>query len=111
MRFIDLGRREFIALIGSAAAVWLIATCVEPAGAQSTVPPKRLGVMCFFGCGGGGPFYQRLAELGWIGGRTLTIDCVYTVSPNPDQLRLLATEMVARRPDVLVAIPPLSSGR
>jgi putative ABC transport system substrate-binding protein len=94
-------RREFITLIGAAA--WSLASCVEPAGAQSTVPPKRVGVLSDFGCGGGSSFRQRLAELGWIDGRTLTIDCVSTV--DTDQLTLLATELVARRPDVLAASP------
>jgi len=74
----------------------------EPADAQSTVPPKRLGVLSGFGCGRGS-LSQRLAELGWIDGRTLTIDCVSTV--DTDQLTLLATELVARRPDVLAASP------
>jgi putative ABC transport system substrate-binding protein len=97
-------RREFIMLLGGAAAAWFLAACVEPAGAQSTVPPKRLGVLSGFGCNKSpSRFYQRLAELGWIDGRTLTIDCVSTVSP--DQVTLLATELVARRPDVLVASP------
>jgi len=74
----------------------------ELADAQSAVPPKRLGILSGFGCGRGS-LSQRLAELGWIEGRTLTIDCVSTVSP--DQLTLLATELVARRPDVLAASP------
>jgi len=95
-------RREFITLIGAAVAAWSLAACVEPAGAQSTVLPKRLGVLSGFGCGRG-IISQRLAELGWIDGRTLTIDCVSTV--DTDQLTLLATELVARRPDVLAASP------
>jgi putative ABC transport system substrate-binding protein len=96
-------RREFITLLGGAAAAWPISTRVEPAGAQSTVPPKRLGFLAAFSCILRGSFHQRLAELGWIEGRTLTIDCVSPVSP--DQLTLLATELVERRPDVLVAGP------
>jgi len=95
-------RREFITLIGNAVAAWPTVARGEPAGAQSTVPPKRLGVLSGFGCGGG-IIRQRLAELGWIEGRTLMIDCVSTVSP--DQLTRLATELVARRPDVLTASP------
>jgi len=95
-------RREFITLIGAAVAAWSLAACVEPAGAQSTVLPKRLGVLSGFGCGRG-IISQRLAELGWIEGRTLTTDCVSTVYL--DQLTLLATELVAHRPDVLVASP------
>src|ERR1700681_66500 len=100
----QMRRREFITLIGAAAAAWFLAACVEPAGAQSTVTPKRLGVLSGFGCRSGS-FQQRLAELGWIEGRTLTIDCVSMVSPDPDQLTLLATELVARQPHVLAASP------
>ena len=94
-------RREFITLIGAAVAAWSLAACVEPAGAQS-VTPKRLGVLSGFGCGLG-IISQRLAELGWIDGRNLTIDCVSTV--DTDQLTLLGNELVARRPDVLAASP------
>jgi hypothetical protein len=90
--------------MGVAAATWSLAACVAPAGAQSIVPPKRLGISSGFGCSGG-ILPRRLAELGWIEGRTLTIDCISTVSPDPDQLTLLATELVARRPDVLVTGP------
>ena len=97
-------RRGFLTLIGAVAAAWSLAACVEPAGAQGNVPPKRLGFLSGFGCSGGA-FTQRLAELGWIEGRTLTRDCVSTVSSDPDQLTLLATELVARRPDVLAASP------
>jgi putative ABC transport system substrate-binding protein len=95
-------RREFITLIGAVAAAWSLAACVDPAGAQSTVPPKRLGILSGFGCIKGS-FHQRLSELGWIEGRTLTIDCVSTVYL--DQLAMLAAELVARRPDVLAASP------
>jgi putative tryptophan/tyrosine transport system substrate-binding protein len=97
-------RREFITLIGAAAAAWLIVGSVEPEVAQSSVPPKRLGILSGFGCEAG-PFLRRLAQLGWIERRTLTVDCVSTVSAEPDQLTLLATGLVARRPDVLAASP------
>jgi putative tryptophan/tyrosine transport system substrate-binding protein len=97
----SMRRREFITLIGAAVAAWSLAACVEPAGAQS-VTPKRLGVLSGFGCRSG-IISQRLAELGWIDGRTLTIDCVSTV--DTDQLTVLANELVARRPDVLAASP------
>jgi putative ABC transport system substrate-binding protein len=97
-------RREFITLVGAAVAAWFFTACVDPAGAQNTVPPKRLGILSGFGCSNL-TLLRRLAELGWIEGRTLTIDCVSTVSPGPDQLTRLATELVARRPDVLAASP------
>src|SRR5437879_7771727 len=98
-------RREFITLIGALAAALSLATCVEPAGAQSTVPQKRLGLLSGFGCSRGA-LARRLAELGWIEGRTLIYDCVATTnSPDPDQLTLLATELVARRPGARGSTP------
>ena len=103
-------RREFITLIGAAAAAWFLAACVEPAGAQSTVTPKRLGVLSGFGCRSGS-FQQRLAELGWIEGRTLTIDCVSMVSQDPDQLTLLATELVRVNRMCWLRAPAVTSRR
>ena len=97
--------RELITLIGALAAALSLAACVEPAGAQSTVPQKRLGFLSGFGCSRG-TLARRLVELGWIEGRTLIYDCISTISsPDPDQLTMLATELIARRPDVLVTGP------
>jgi putative tryptophan/tyrosine transport system substrate-binding protein len=73
------------------------------------VPPKRLGILALTACPvpGAPPsfFRRRLAELGWIEGRNLIIDCA-SAARQPDQLAALAAELVARRPDVLVASSP-----
>ena len=62
-------RREFITLLGGAAAAWPLAVSAQEKG--------KLPTIGFFGnssASGGGPwtaaFVQRLGELGWINGRT-----------------------------------------
>jgi putative ABC transport system substrate-binding protein len=84
-----------------------MATCCGLAAAQdTTAPPKRVGFLSGFGCStdaNPSPFRRRLAELGWVDGRTVVLDCVSTV--DPDQVDALAAELVARRPDVLAAQP------
>jgi putative tryptophan/tyrosine transport system substrate-binding protein len=84
-----------------------MATCPSLATAQNTTTsPKRLGFLSGFGCStdaNPSPMRRRLAELGWINGQTLIVDCVSTV--DPDQAGALAAELVARRPDVLAAQP------
>ena len=64
-------RREFIGLMGGAAAAWPLAARAQQKG--------KLPTIGFFGntsASGGGPwtaaFIQRLGELGWIDGRTAT---------------------------------------
>ena len=59
-----------------------ITTC-RPGNAQTTAPPKRLGIlMGGSACPGvDGPTFwkpllQKLAGRGWIEGRTLIIDCI-----------------------------------
>ncbi len=64
---VSMRRREFIMLIGALAAALSLATCVEPAGAQSTVPQKRLGLLSGFGCSRGA-LARRLAELAGLRG-------------------------------------------
>ena len=68
-----IGRREFITLLGGAAAAWPMA-----ASAQQPGKPPTIGYL-----GGGGPisqrgwvdaFTQRLRELGWVEGRTVAIE-------------------------------------
>ena len=66
-------RREFITLLGGAAA-----TCPLAARAQQ---PRRLPTIGFLGAGTSSvwsqwtaAFVQRLRELGWVEGRTVTIE-------------------------------------
>src|SRR5258708_29644255 len=85
-----------------------VAIAIGPgiAMAQNATAPKRLGFLSGFGCStdaNPSAMRRRLAELGWINGLTLIVDCVSTVYP--DQAGALAAELVARRPDVLAAQP------
>jgi len=66
-------RREFITLLGGAAAVWPLAARAQQSGKLPTI-----GIL-----GSGTPatqghwyaaFVQRLRELGWIDGRTVAIE-------------------------------------
>jgi putative tryptophan/tyrosine transport system substrate-binding protein len=66
-------RREFITLLGGAAASWPLA-----ASAQQ---PGKLPIIGFLGTTTPaaisrwtGPFEQRLSELGWVQGRTIMIE-------------------------------------
>jgi putative ABC transport system substrate-binding protein len=65
-------RREFITLLGGAAAAWPLATKAKQ--------PVKLPTLGFLGVGGPSDwsdwtdaFVQRLRELGWVEGRTITI--------------------------------------
>jgi putative ABC transport system substrate-binding protein len=96
-------RREFIALLGGAAAAWPVA-----AGAQQGELMRRIGVL--MNTGADEPesqarlaaFLQGLQELGWAVGRNLRID--YRWSPGDlARLRKDATELVALRPEVILA--------
>jgi len=83
-------------------------TGCRPGNAQTTLPPKRLGILM-----GGSPcpspdgptfwkpLLQNLANRGWIEGRTLMIDCI-SASGRLEEAPMLARELVKRRPDVLL---------
>jgi putative ABC transport system substrate-binding protein len=102
-----MGRNVINRVIGSGIVVIAMATCIGLAAAQdTTAPPKRVGFFSGLGCSTNAnpsPFRRRLAELGWVDGRTIILDCVSTVKL--DQVDTLAAELVARRPDVLAAQP------
>jgi hypothetical protein len=66
-------RREFITLIGGAAAAWPIEVCAQQ--------PAKLPTIGFLGSATASArsqwvaaFVQRLRELGWIEGRTVAIE-------------------------------------
>jgi putative ABC transport system substrate-binding protein len=92
-------RREFIAGIGGMAAVWPLA-----ARAQKSMP--RIGWLVYGGATLG-PIDQSLkdaiAQAGLVDGRNIEIVFRYA-NGKPDQLVGLADELVAQKPDLLLAV-------
>ena len=95
-------RREFITLLGGAAAAWPLAARAQQAGKLPTI-----GFL-----GSGTPtsqrtwitaFVERLRELGWIEGRTITI--VYRwAEGRPERFVEIAGEFVQLKVDVIFAV-------
>ena len=66
-------RREFITLLGGAAAAWPLAAGAQQAGKLPTI--GLLGATtALAGSQRVAAFVQRLRELGWIDGRTTAIE-------------------------------------
>jgi putative tryptophan/tyrosine transport system substrate-binding protein len=93
-------RREFITFIGGAAAAWPLA-----AHAQQAEPMRRIGVLA--GQENHLPefeaFRKQLQDLAYVEGKNLTIDWRYA-ERGPDQLPILAQQLVELHPDVIVSI-------
>ena len=95
-------RREFIALLGSAAAAWPFA-----ARAQQTERVRRIGVLLPAPADNSsfqpwvGAFLQGLGQAGWTIGRNLQIDARWAVTPG--DIRRQAAELAALAPDVILA--------
>ena len=94
-------RREFIGLVGGAAAALPLAARAQQKG--------KLPTIGFFGntsASGGGPwtaaFVQRLGELGWINGRTATIVYRWAVGRSETYAEA-AAEFVRLKVDVIVS--------
>ena len=94
-------RREFVGLLGGAAAAWPVVARAQPAGKRPTI-----GYI-----GGGGPitqrawveaFVQRLRELGWIEGRTIAIEYRWGEG-NAARYAEFAAEFVRLKVDVILA--------
>src|SRR5262245_36681960 len=95
-------RREFITLLGAAAAAWPLA-----ARAQQAAPMRRVGVLLSTHEGDPGrraqltAFVQRLAELGWTDGRNARLEVRWTAG-SIDAARKYAAELVALAADVIL---------
>jgi putative ABC transport system substrate-binding protein len=95
-------RREFIGLVGGAAA-WPLA-----ARAQQGERMRRIGVLMLFDENDPearallSGFRQGLAELGWTDGRNLRMD-VRGTSGNVDRMGMSAKELLELTPDVVLA--------
>jgi putative tryptophan/tyrosine transport system substrate-binding protein len=95
-------RREFITLLGGAAAGAVVARAQQPGGM------RRIGVLMASAADDlesqarVAAFVQGLAQLGWSDGRNVRIDTRWATT-NADDLRRHAAELAALAPDVLVA--------
>ena len=93
-------RREFISLLGGVAAAWPLAaqrSKPEPHAADRRArgprePPSRFEA-----------FRKQLQDLAYVEGKNFTIDWRYA-ERGPDQLPILAQQLVELHPDVIVSI-------
>jgi putative ABC transport system substrate-binding protein len=96
-------RRDFITLLGGAAASWPLAAWAQQAG-----QPKRVGVLANTTEAEYRNRYElfrdELAKLGWVEPHNLRIDYRWT-DAKPDQLETRARELVSLVPDVIFADP------
>lgn len=107
MRVDQLKRREIVALLGGAAG-WLLV-----ANADTSRKPPTIG---FLGADASGwepwtaAFVQRLGELGWVDGRTITIEYRWSEGRRERDVEF-AAEFVREKVDVIVshgaAVPTL----
>jgi putative tryptophan/tyrosine transport system substrate-binding protein len=100
MQFGQLKRREFITLLGGATMTWPLA-----ARAQQPAKPPTIGFL-----GSSTPsamsqwvaaFVQRLRDLGWIEGRTITIEYRWAEGRD-ERFAEIAAEFVRLKVDVIV---------
>jgi putative ABC transport system substrate-binding protein len=102
-------RREFITLLGGAAAAWPLA-----ARAQQGNRVRRIGVLMFGDENDPlpNPFVSvltpALAGLGWTNGRNVQMDLRWGVG-DTSRIRALARELVGLQPDIIVANSTLAT--
>jgi putative ABC transport system substrate-binding protein len=96
-------RRQFITLLGGAAATWPLAARAQPAGRL-----RRIGVLSGFAEGDligqslVAAFRQRLQGLGWTEGRNVRLDVRWAAAGNLDLMRANAVELVRMAPDLIL---------
>src|SRR3954471_20947404 len=104
-------RREFIGLVGCAAAAWPLAARAQQVG--------KLPTIGFLGAStptGGGQllaaFVQRLRELGWVDGRNVAIE-VRWAEGRSERFAEIATELVRLKVDVILThnTPPVLAAK
>jgi len=99
MQFRQLKRREFITLLGGAAAVWPLAVHAQT--------PKNLPRLCFITFDPAtsrstrfDPFFQGLVDLGYVDGKTITIDYL-SADGHGERFPNLAAECLRLKADII----------
>jgi putative tryptophan/tyrosine transport system substrate-binding protein len=97
---LDVGRRQFITLLGGAAAAWPLAAPAQQTG--------KLPIVGYLGVTTAAAqnrvtsaFVQRMRELGWIEGRTVAIEYRWAEGRN-ERFTEIANEFVRLKVDVIV---------
>lgn len=96
-------RREFITVVGGAAAMWPLAV-----GAQQTGKIRRVAILHDYpeadpeGRLQIGAFREELSKLSWIEGRNVVFD-LQSGAAEADLLRTYARDLMAKKPDVVLA--------
>src|SRR5499427_7969402 len=106
-------RREFITLLGGAAAVWPLA-----ARAQQAERMRKVGLLMGRESGPDARAHvkalrQRLGELGWSEDRNIRIDVVWGAG-DADHVRADAAELIRESPDLIVTegpVPTIEAGK
>jgi len=97
-------RRDFITLLGGAAAVWPLAVRAQQAGERM----RRIGVLTTLAADDEeamarlAAFLQALQQLGWTGNRNVHIDYRWGAG-EPERIRRHAAELAALAPEVILA--------
>jgi putative tryptophan/tyrosine transport system substrate-binding protein len=97
-------RREFITLLGSAAAAWPLS-----AHAQQSDRMRRIGILAGLSVSDTEgqtwirELTQRLQELGWTNGRNFVIDTRFGTVDTAQSAKIV-NELIELQPDVIVAI-------
>jgi putative tryptophan/tyrosine transport system substrate-binding protein len=97
-----IGRREFITLVGGAAAAWPLA-----AHAQQRDGMRRMGMLMTLaesdtvGQAYLAAFREGLQKLGWTEGDNIRID-IRRAMPNAESIQRFAKELVALQPDLIL---------
>src|SRR5262245_41315754 len=101
---LDIRRRQFITLLGGAAAVWSLA-----ARAQQSDRMRRIGVLMGYAESDLevqshiAAFRERLQKLGWTEDRNTQIDTRWAAPDDAESRRRFAKELVALQPDVILS--------
>jgi putative tryptophan/tyrosine transport system substrate-binding protein len=94
----DQKRRDFITILGSAAAAWPFG-----ARAQQAERMRRIGVLLVSGPEPLGPFREALADLGYVEGKNIQIE-LRSAQGQDTRLLELAAELVRSQVDVIIAV-------
>jgi hypothetical protein len=104
MHFRQWKRRDFITLLGGAAAAWPLA-----ARAQQTDRMQRIGVLMGYaesnveGQAFVAAFHEELLKLGWAEGRNLRSDYRWAPPGDAEAARRFAKELVRLQPNLILA--------